>query len=376
MLLKGGKVLLDTFEFEEKNVLVRDGRIAEVTDDISISEEVLDCTDCYIVPGLVDVHTHGCLGYDYTDAGESEIAKMADYQLSRGVTSFLPTLVTSSYETYITAAKKLKNAYDSGSGTKILGIHLEGPYYSPRFKGAQNEKYIRNPSVSEFDKINSASGGLVRLISLAPERENACEFIKAVCGKARVALGHTGADYLQASEAFDAGATQLTHTFNAMPPLHHRNTGVLGAAFERRCVLCECICDGFHLHPSAVRLLFSAVGADRVVLVTDSISAAGLSDGDFTLGGLSVNVSGGRAYLSDKKTIAGSTAKLIDCVRNAIAFGIPAEDAFRAATINAAISAGADGEIGSITVGKCADILVLDKDYNIKKVIINGKCVK
>lgn len=374
MILKGGTVLNDSFVFEKLNIETSGGRISRVTDGDVCGESVLDCTDCYVVPGLIDVHTHGCLGYDYTTASDEEIARMREYLLRHGVTSFLPTFLTSEKETYLKAAKRVKDASDK-RGTRILGIHMEGPYYSQRYKGAQNADYIRTPVQSEFDEINEASGGMVRLISLAPECENAIEFITAVKDRVRVAVGHTAANYEQARAAFSAGATELTHTFNGMPPLHHREPSVIGAAFENKNVLCECICDGFHLHPATVRLLFSAVGGDRVVLISDSIAAAGLPDCNFTLGGLATVVKDGKAYLSDGKTIAGSTVTVYDCVRRAIEFGISPEVAFKAASFNAAVSAGAESLVGSIAVGKFADMLVLDGEYNIKHIILDGEAV-
>lgn len=372
MILKGGTVLDGDFVFEKCDIETDGGKITGIGS--YGGKDFLDCGDCYIVPGLIDVHTHGCLGYDYTAATKEEIAKMRAYLLSNGVTSFLPTLLTQSRETYFEAVKKISAAKECG-GTRILGIHLEGPYYSEKYKGAQNLEFIRSASVTEFDEINEASGKNVKLISLAPETEGAVEFIKSVCDRVRVAVGHTSADYDEARAAFLAGASQLTHTFNGMPPLHHRNPSVIGAAFEKGNVLCECICDGFHLHPSTVRLLFSAVGADRVVLISDSIAAAGLPDCEFSMGGLPTVVKDGKAYLSDGKTIAGSTVTVYDCVRRAIEFGILPEDAFMAATKNAAISAGADDCVGSIEVGKNADMLVLNKDYSIKYIILDGKIV-
>ncbi|MBR5538613.1 MAG: N-acetylglucosamine-6-phosphate deacetylase [Clostridia bacterium] len=372
MILKGGTVLDGDFVFEKCDIETDGGKITGIGS--YSGKDVLDCSDCYIVPGLIDVHTHGCLGYDYTAATKEEIAKMREYLLSNGVTSFLPTLLTQSRETYFEAVKKMIAAKECG-GARILGIHLEGPYYSEKYKGAQNPEFIRSASVTEFEEINAASGENVKLISLAPETEGAVEFIKSVCDRVRVAVGHTAADYDEARAAFLAGASQLTHTFNGMPPLHHRNPGVIGAAFEQENVLCECICDGFHLHPSTVRLLFSAVGADRVVLISDSIAAAGLPDCEFSMGGLPTVVKDGKAYLSDGKTIAGSTVTVYDSVRRAIEFGISPEDAFKAATKNAAISAGAEDIVGSIEIGKNADMLVLSKDFGIKYIILNGKIV-
>lgn len=373
MILTGGRVLTDVFEFKDAAVEICGSKIERVTEEKLSGGYVLDCSGCYVVPGLIDVHTHGCLGFDYTTASEEEIIKMTEYTLLSGVTSLLPTFLTSPRDVYITAASRVKNTLGRTRGSKILGIHLEGPYYSKEYKGAQNDAFIRKPSAGEFGEINAASGGMVRLVSLAPEAENANEFIKEASKSARVAIGHTAAGYEEAKRAIQCGASQITHTFNGMAGLHHRSPGVIGAAFESEGVLCECICDGFHLHPSVVRLLFSSVGEDRVVLITDSIAPAGLSDGEAVLGGLSVLVRDKKAYLSDGKTIAGSTVTLLDCVKNAISFGIRPEAAFKAATINAARSAGADRNVGSLTKGKDADILILDSEYNIKHIIVNGE---
>ncbi len=370
MLLKNGRVLCGDFEFKSVSVVTEGDRIAAVGE--THGDSVLDCTGCYVVPGLIDVHTHGCLGYDYLSADEKGLSEMAERMLQCGVTSFLPTLLTAPKQAYIEAAGRIKNMR---SGARVIGVQLEGPYFSHSHKGAQNPAYIREASIDEFFEINGAFGGTVKIISLAPEGEGAYDFISAVKDFCRVAIGHTAADYDTARGAILRGASQITHTFNGMPPLHHREPGVIGAALDSD-VLCECICDGFHLHPATVRMLFAAVTDKRVVLVSDSIAPAFLTDGDYTLGGLDVSVSGGRAFLRGTDTIAGSTSSLLDCVKCAIAFGVRAESAFRAATLNAAVSAGVSDTLGSIEVGKTADLLVLDGDMNLRHVIQNGVLVK
>ncbi|MBQ4109905.1 MAG: N-acetylglucosamine-6-phosphate deacetylase [Clostridia bacterium] len=372
MLLKGGKVLTDKFVFQNANLETENGKIKQITTTEPASDNILDCSGCYVVPGFIDVHTHGCLGKEYGEDAKTTV-EMCEYIKNSGTTSFLPTFSTISKEEIVQYSKNvLEASKNNKNGAKILGIHMEGPFFSMKYKGAQNPEYIRKPDINEFNAANEASNNMVKLISVAPELEGAYEFIKEASKRATVAIGHTDADYEIAKEAINCGATQITHTFNAMQGIHHRNPGVIGAAFESDNVYCECICDGMHIHPSIVRLLFSAAGEERAVIITDAISAAGLEPGKYFSCGLEITVENGLAKLSDG-TIAGSTATMIGCVKNVISFGIAPEIAFKAASLNPAKAIKMDHRVGSLAKGKDADILVLDKDYNIKYVIIDGE---
>lgn len=376
MIIWGGRVLDKTFTFAERDLCITEGKIDGLYASAGDPGDGLDATGCFVVPGFIDVHTHGCDGCDAGDGNYDSLNTMSKYYASHGVTTFLATTSTISFAGLERAAKSVKQAIERGTdGAYVGGMHMEGPYFSLAFKGAQNPAYLRDPSVEEFDRINAASGGNVRLISLAPEREGAYAFIQAVKDRAAVAMGHTDADYETAKTAIAAGATVLTHTFNAMRPFSHRAPNAIGAALEDKNVFCEAITDGVHLHPATVRLLYRAVGAERMVLISDSLCAAGMADGQYELGGLAFMVKDGRATLPDG-TIAGSTANLHLCVKKVVEFGIPLEHAVRMASWNPACAVGLDGITGRIELGKRADLLLLDeKTLDIRHVIVGGRMI-
>ena len=370
MILKNGTVLNEHFDFVNEDLMLDGSIISKSSSD----GEVTDCTGCYIVPGLIDIHTHGAMGFDNMDTSFSAVDTISEFMAKNGVTTYLPTLITQSRENMKKSAANIGAAEKRGvCGAKIGGIYMEGPYFSVKHKGAQNEEYLRKPSVTEFDEINAASGNLIKIIAIAPELEGAAEFIREKRGRVKISIGHTDADYETAKSAIDCGVTGITHIFNGMRGFHHREPNVIGAAVDSG-VLCECICDGFHISPTGIRFLYKAVGGDRMVLISDSLRAAGMADGEYELGGQKFFVSDGRAKLSDG-TIAGSTARLSECVKKAVEFGLPINTAFKAATLNPAKAAGLDAEIGSIKIGKKADLLILNKDLSIKSVIINGRTV-
>lgn len=251
------------------------------------------------------------------------------------------------------------------------GIHMEGPYFSSKFKGAQNEAHLRLPDLKEFRRLNEACGFMLRRISIAPELTGAMEFIREVSREVSVSIGHTDADYDTARKAITAGADSMTHTFNAMRPLLHRQPNAVGAALEQE-LFCEFIGDGFHIAPTVLTLMYRILGDRRMLFVSDSIRACGMTDGLYELGGLPVTVKDGKARLSDG-TIAGSTVTLMDCAQNAIAYGIPPESAFRMCSLTPAKAARIDSRCGSITPGKRADLLILRRDFSLKQVILRGE---
>lgn len=239
---------------------------------------------------------------------------IAGFMAKNGVTTFLPTIMTQSKKALSDAAANIADVRKNGTGgAKIGGIYMEGPYFSVKYKGAQNEEFIRDPDVAEFDEINACSGGLIRIVSIAPERAGSEKFIKKVSDKCRVSIGHTDADYDTAARAIELGASNLTHTYNAMRGLHHRSPNAIGAAIDSG-ITCECISDGMHVHPAMVRLLYNSVGRERLVLVSDSLRATGMPDGEYELGGQMTYVKDAMATLADG-TIAGSTATLFGCVK-------------------------------------------------------------
>lgn len=345
---------------------------------LSSSEDtVLDAEGCYVIPGLIDIHFHGCMGHDFSDASPEGLTAIAAYQLSIGVTSICPATMTLPAHTLhqICACAKDFSKKNPENSSRLAGINLEGPFISHAKRGAQNPEFIRPADIDLLKELQEQSGGLIKLVTLAPETEGALAFIRQVkdCDlkDISISLGHTESDYDTAKEAFDCGADHVTHLFNAMPGFTHRAPGVIGAAFDSPGCFVEIICDGIHIAPSVIRAAFAMFGSRRIVLISDSMRATGLSDGDYTLGGLDVQVNGRYAALKDG-TLAGSVTNLLDCMRCAVSMGIPLEDAVQCATINPARSIGIDNHHGSLTPGKTADFLLLDKDLNLVGIYKDG----
>ena len=338
-----------------KNLIITNGIIEEITE--KPLEKGIDAKGNKVIPGLIDVHTHGCNGIDTMDA---DFKPMCEFYAKHGTTSFLPTTMTMGYDDLL----KVTNARIDFDGANILGFHFEGPYISPKYKGAQNEKYIKKPSVEEFSQFKN-----VKMITVAPETDGAEEFIKEVSKSTVVSIGHTDCDYDTAIKAIENGANCLTHTFNAMPPLHHRNAGPIGAGVEKN-IYAQIICDGFHISKPVMLASYKMFGADRLTLISDSIRPAGLPDGEYESGGLSVFVKDNSIRLKDG-TLAGSHACLMDCVKKAIEFGIPFDDAVKMASETPANMLNI--KKGKIKKGYDADLLIIDDDLNIKTVIIGGK---
>ena len=367
---------------------------------------VLDATGCYVIPGLVDIHFHGCRGADLCDGTEESLRTIAAYEAARGVTAICPASMTFPFETLAQAfgAAAAFAGSEADGMAALVGINMEGPYISPEKVGAQNPAFVRGASVEEFDRLQEIAGGLIRLVDVAPEEPGNLEFIGQIAGAAaenggtaggepgdaaaarggatttggrsRVSIAHTCADYACAAEAFERGARHMTHLFNAMPGLHHRKPGPIAAAAERDDVTVELICDGIHVHPAMARLAFDLFGRDRVCLISDTMRACGLDDGTYDLGGQDVTVRGPRATLADG-TLAGSVSDLMRCLVCAVQeMEIPLEDAVRAATINPARAIGIDAERGSIARGKIADAVVLGPDLEVRRVVVRGNLLK
>ena len=370
MIIKNARVLGDDFRFFTGDVRVENGRIAGIG-SFPGEGETVDAAGLCLLPGLIDIHTHGSVGCDASDAKESSLEKMAAFQASNGVTSFLPASMTLG-EAELERVFRCIGEYMASphAGACLRGVYMEGPFFSGEKKGAQKGEYLRNPDISLLRRLNDCAGGRIRVVAVAPELPGALEFIREAKSIARVSVAHTVADYDQTMRAFDAGASHMTHLYNAMPGFRHRDPGPVGAAFDRE-VTVELICDGIHIHPAVIRATYREVGAQRVVLVSDSMQASGMPDGEYTLGGQTVYVSHGKATLADG-TIAGSTTNLGACVRNAVKFGVPLPDAVRSATINPARVAGIDRETGSIACGKYADLLLTDPALGLKAVFIRG----
>lgn len=340
---------------ELKTVKLDGGKIVSVEPDTGRGD--IDAGGNLLLPGLIDVHTHGCIGMDTMDA---DFAPLCRFYAEHGTTSFLPTTMTMGYD----ALERVTKAKTDFPGAEILGFHFEGPYISEKHKGAQNPAYIKKPSAKEFSRFKN-----VKMVTIAPESEGSAEFIRAVTPECIVSIGHTDCTYETALEAIESGASCLTHTYNAMPPFHHRNPGPIGAAFEKH-IYAQIICDGFHISKPVVLATYKMFGADRMVLISDSIRSAGLPDGEYESGGLKVFLKDGAARLADG-TIAGSSATLLDCVKKVVEFGIPLDDAVRMASRTPAELL--EVKKGRIAPGYDADLLITDRELNIKTVITAGK---
>lgn len=370
MRLVGGLLFDPVSGFAPGTLCIENGRIAA-----EAGGDAFDAHGCYVIPGLTDLHFHGCRGADFSDGGEAGLGIMADYALSRGITQICPAGMTLPPEDLLRVCAAAASYAESGAGgAELVGINLEGPFLSPEKKGAQKGDWLLPPDFSLFRRLADASGGLVKLVTVAPELPGALDFIRRASELATVSVGHTAADYGAALAAFDAGARQVTHLFNAMPPFLHRAPGVIGAASDRPDVRAELICDGVHLHPATVRAAFRLFGKDRVVLISDTMRAAGMPDGRYTLGGQDVTVRGPRAALADG-TLAGSVTDLMACMKMAVSFGIPLADAVTAAAVNPARVLKIDDRFGSLDAGKEANLVVLDAGLGIRAVVFRGEVV-
>lgn len=367
MFLVNAAYLDPDFRLVRGDLEIEGGRIRQVGEKLSWSQNdlVVDCQGYTIVPGFVDVHIHGCAGADTCDGKRESIDAMAEFLLTKGVTSFCPTTMTVDREEIEAALLAAKACVDQpGPGARVVGVNMEGPFIATARKGAQKEEAILPPDPELFRHFQELSGGIVRLVDIAPEQPGGLAFIREVKDLCAVSIAHTTANYDQAKESFDAGIAHATHLFNAMSGLHHRDPGVVGAVFDDSRVYAELICDGFHIHPAALRTAFQVLG-DRALVISDSMRANGMPEGEpFDLGGQMVTVREGKATLADG-TIAGSVSNLHQEVKNLVRFGIPLEQAVKAASLIPARSIGLEEEIGSIAPGKRADLVVLDEHLDI-----------
>jgi len=375
MLYKNGFIFVDG-AFRHGSFRVEDGRFAEVLDCVPETEGI-DLDGAYVIPGLIDVHNHGNSGADFSDGDYEGLVAMARYLASNGITSFAPASMTLPYEVLEKAfatGVKLKEEKPEGC-SRIMGIQMEGPYFSYAKRGAQNPDYLMEPDFDGFRKLYDGCGGLIRIVDIAPELPGAAEFVAKAKELCTVSIAHTDSDYDCAKAAVDAGVTHLTHLYNAMPAIHHRNPGVIPACVENGNVQAEIICDGYHIHPSSVRLAFTMF-KNRMILISDSGRCAGQPEGyQFDLGGQMAEIRGGVAKLVGSETIACSAANLWSCLVNTISWGVPKEEAILAATYNPAKALGCEAEVGSIAAGKRADFVICDENLARKQVFIAGEQV-
>ncbi len=376
-----GMIYTERFCFEPGEVTIEDDKIKKIE---LCREEALTEQEAqtYILPGLVDTHFHGCAGYDFCDGTAQAMDAIASYEVTHGTTTICPATMTLSEETLMQictacaeAVETEKVCGDIPLKEILRGIYLEGPFISMEKKGAQNPAYIHEPDLAMLRRLQEAAKGMIRMAVVAPEVPGAMELIREGQGEFRFSIAHTNADYETAKAAIEAGAAHVTHLYNAMPPFTHRKPGVIGAAAENGKTEAELICDGIHIHPCVVKSTFRLFGAERMVLISDSMMATGMEDGEYALGGQPVTVKGNLALLADG-TIAGSATNLYDCMRTAISMGVPKEEAVRAASANPAKAVGLEGECGFLLPGRRADLLLADREFTLLEVMKSGRTVK
>lgn len=384
MIIKNVKVYQEDQTFKEGEICIRDG-VFVGNADAQEGEEILDGEGCYAIPGMIDLHFHGCMGYDFCDGTKEAIREIARYEASIGVTAIAPATMTLpvpelEHILSVAAAYRKKTEAEKAAAyneADLVGVNMEGPFISKAKKGAQDERNIIPCDAEIFRRFQRAADGLVSFIGIAPEEPGAITFVHEVKDEVNVSLAHTNSDYAHAMAAFEAGANHAVHLYNAMPPFSHRAPGVVGAVSDSEQVMAELICDGVHVDPAVVRATFKMLGADRMILISDSMRAAGMPDGQYTLGGLDVKVRGNHATLVSDGALAGSVTTLPDCMRITVKqMGIPLETAVACATANPARSLGIYEQYGSITPGKHGNVVLLDEELRLKGVMKDGKKIR
>lgn len=354
---------------------LNDGKFGKWVSSAPADADIIDYSGYQIAPGLVDTHIHGFAGADVMDNSAEGLHKMSEGLLSTGVTSFLPTTLTSTFEHLEKVSATIAAVADKVTGAKIQGIYFEGPYFTEEYKGAQNPIYMKNPRLDEFEAWQKAANGLIKKIALAPERAGVADFVSTVSKKGvTVALGHSNGTYQEAKEIVDAGASVWVHAYNGMRGLTHREPGMVGAVYNIPNTYAELICDGHHVSPVACEILMKQKGHDHVAMITDCMRAGGSPDGDYMLGEFPVIVENGTARLKSSGNLAGSILKLIDAIKNVVSWGIASpQEAIRMATLVAATSVGIDHLCGQIKEGHAADFIVLDQSLELYATYLDGK---
>lgn len=372
MIIKNAIIYDKNFEPIKTDIRIEGDTIAEMGENLDGSN-IISMDSLTLMPGFIDIHIHGCNGGDMSDCDEKSLEKMSAYLAKNGVTSFCPASMTMPHKELRRSFETVEKYKGRECGAYIQGINMEGPFISHEKKGAQAGEYIRNPDIEEFNLLNKISQ--VLLVDVAPEVPGAFDFALQAAKVCTVSVAHTNADYDTACRAFENGFSHATHLFNAMPAIFNREPGAVAAVFNNEKATAELICDGFHIHPAVLRMSFRLLGEGRAVVVSDAMKAAGLNDGDYILGGQTVYVRDGKAQLANG-AIAASTTNLFTEFKNLLSLGIPFKSALKACTINPATVIKRDNRIGSLKVGKIADIIAVDRVYNLKAVIVKGNLIR
>ena len=367
-----GKVILHD-EIVTKNVFIEGDKVVEISERKPEKEDIIDAKGLYVSPGFIDIHTHGRGGYQVMDSTFESLNAISKASLQTGVTSFLVSTATMPIESISHAIENVVKNKEKVEGAQILGVHMEGPFFSKVYKGAQPEEYMIHPTIQNFVSIVNNNEDIVKKVSLAPELEGATELIPYLFEKGIiVSLGHTNATYQEAQRAIDLGATSATHTYNAMTPLTHREVGVTGTVMINQNVYAELVLDGIHVSYPAAKILLKTKGKDKVVLITDSVETAGLPDGIYESSMGTVRINNHQVRLLNG-TLAGSQADMNQCVKNVYQhLGLTLNEAVSLASYNPAKSLGID-KMGEIKVGNFADIIFFDDNFQIKQTIVKGK---
>ncbi len=373
MLLTNATICDEHFDRVEADIETGGEYIVKIEPHLSGTKDRMDLSGLLVLPGFIDMHIHGCAGADTCDATPEALDRMSLFLASRGITSFCPTTMTVSPDELNLVLQNVNNVMTKGTkGARILGVHMEGPYISPEKSGVHNKCYIKQPDINEFLQVTSKYPDLIKIVDIAPECDASAEFITKAAKICTVSFSHSTADYDMATKSFQMGITHATHLFNAMTGINHREAGAVSAVFDNPDIYAELICDTLHIHPAVLRLAFKMLGENRTIIISDAMRAAGEPDGNYLLGGQKVTVTRGRTSFEDGK-MAGSTTDIYSEVKNLINIGIPWKQVIQSATINPARQLRADALIGSISVGKKADLLVVDEKMAIRMVIINGR---
>lgn len=373
-VIRNAKVVKMKEITEPSTVWIENGQIQKINnqeDQFPSDYQVIDAEGQLLIPGMIDVHIHGASGFDMMDGTTKSILEVSKTCAKTGCTSFLVTSVTSTIEELLQMIRNVKEVMGKEPGAKIEGIHLEGPYLNVRRKGMQNEKYLRHPNMEEMDIILEEAGSLIKMVTIAPELPGGMEMVEFLNAKGViVSIAHSDATYEEAKEAFSKGASHVTHCFNGMRPIHHRDPGLVVAAFEEDHVSLQAIVDHVHLHPAIVRLMHQIKGAEGVVLITDALQAMDMGDGKYEFGGHHVTVKNGEARLADG-TLASSTITMNEALLKTVESGISLEDAVYMASSAPANILGLQNK-GRIEQGADADLVLIDSEFNVLWTMIEG----